>query len=174
MPVAWDAVASTAVGAVTTIAGVVAGGMIGRRGEDRRWLRDTQTGAYAAVLREYTRIEFELRSAYHRNQQPSIDWAPWGAALTSLSLVATRDVSAATVGLSEAMQSFEQFVLGGKRPDDEDLQCITRIVARAQMTFINAARRSLERSQHPLPWQLGGPPTVIRDSDGRRHQETSA
>ena len=171
MPVVWDAAVSTAIGATATIAGVVAGGMISRRGEDRRWLRDTQMGAYAAVLREYTRIEFELRSAYHRNMQPSIDWAPWGAALASLSLVATHDVGSATSALSEAMRSFEQFVLGGKRSGDEDLQAVTRIVASAQMTFVDTARRSLERSQHPLPWQLGGPPAPVREFDAMAQQE---
>lgn len=132
---------------------------MGRRSQDRHWLHDTQAATYAAVLREYTRIEFDLRSAYHQNQPPAIDWAPWGAATAALSLVSSEEFAAATSLFTEALAEFETFVYGGRRPDDDELHRIGRIVAEAQMAFVNAARRSLDRSQRPLPRQLGGPPT---------------
>lgn len=39
----------------------VAGGLLGRRTQTRHWLTDTKATTYAAVLREYTRVEFGLR-----------------------------------------------------------------------------------------------------------------
>lgn len=159
MAVPWDVVVSTVGGAAATVAGVLVGGIVGRRGQDRHWLRDTQAATYAAVLREYTRIEFDLRSAYYQERQPGIDWAPWGAALAALSLVATEEAATAAARLTEAMREFEQFVLGGRRETDDPLQRISGVVAESQLAFVNAARRSLDRSQRPLQWQLGGPPT---------------
>jgi hypothetical protein len=150
----------SATGAVlATVVGVLVGGFVGYRNQDRHWLKNTQAAAYAAVLREYTRIEFELRSAYYRDEPPSVDWAPWSAALASLSLVASPEVADTTHRFSSAMREFDQFVLGGKRVEDAELQRISSLLAEAQMAFVNAARRSLNRTQQPLTPQLGGPPT---------------
>ncbi len=76
VPVPWDVLASTTGAVVATVVGVVVGGVVSRRGQDRHWLRDTQTEAYAAVLREYTRIEFDLRAGYHHGRHA----APTGRA----------------------------------------------------------------------------------------------
>ncbi|WP_189254929.1 hypothetical protein [Lentzea flava] len=79
-----------------TLLGVLAGGVLARRTQERHWLKDTEAEAYAAVLREYTRVEFDLRMAHVERRAPKVDWAPWGAAPTALSLVAEdRAVSAA-------------------------------------------------------------------------------
>jgi hypothetical protein len=159
MAVSWDVVASAIGGVTATIVGVLVGGLVGHRNQDRQWFKNTQAAAYAAVLQEYTRIEFELRSAYYRDERPAVDWAPWGAALASLSLVASTQVADTTHRFTVAMRAFEQFVLGGKRADDTELHRISSVLADAQMAFVNAARRSLDRSQQPLKPQLGGPPT---------------
>jgi hypothetical protein len=162
--VPWDVVASGGGAVVATVLGVVAGGVVTRRAQDRHWLRDTQAATYAAVLREYARIEIDLRTAYHQNRLPAVDWAPWGAALASLSLVASTEAAAITARFTEAIMEFERFVLGGKpaatAPErDAELRRVSQLVAEAQMAFVNAARQSLDRSQRPLRWQLGGPPT---------------
>jgi hypothetical protein len=155
----WGVVVSTVGGVMATVVGVLVGGFVGYRSQDRHWLKNTQAAAYAVVLREYTRIEFQLRSAYYRDERPVVDWAPWGAALASLSLVASPQVADTTHRFSTAMREFEQFVLGGKRAEEAELHRVSAVLAEAQMAFVNAARRSLDRSQQPLTPQLGGPPT---------------
>jgi hypothetical protein len=159
MPVPWEVLVSTAGGVAATIIGVAVGGVVSRRGQDRHWLRDTQTEAYAAVLREYTRIEFDLRVAYHQDRQVAPDWARWGAALATLSLVASPEVAIAAERLSLAMREFEEFVKGGRRPTHDELGGFSARLAQAQMAFVNTARRSLDGTQRPLDAQLGGPPT---------------
>lgn len=135
------------------------GGFVGHRSQDRHWLKDRQAATYAAVLQEYTRIEFELRSAYYRDERPVVDWAPWGAALAALGLVASPYVADTAQRFTLAMREFEQFVLGGKRAEDTELHQASRLLVEAQLAFVNAARLSLNRHQQPLTAQLGGPPT---------------
>jgi hypothetical protein len=106
----------------------------------------------------YTRIEFDLRSACYQDKRTRIDWAPWGAALASLSLVASEEVAAATSRFTEAMREFKTFGLGGKRTKDDGLQLAAQVLAQAQMGFVNAARRSLDHSQRPCPGSSAVPP----------------
>jgi hypothetical protein len=156
MQVAWAVVASTAGGAPPTSSACWPAVSVSRRSQDRHWLRGRRA-TYAAVLRVYTRIEFDLRSACYQDKRTRIDRAPWGAALASLSLVASEEVAAATSRFTEAMREFKTFGLGGKhqgrwaaagcpgtRPGPDGLCERGTTVARSLTT--------------PLPWQLGGPP----------------
>ena len=157
MQVAWAVVASTAGGAPPTSSACWSAVSVSRRSQDRHWLRDRRA-TYAAVLRVYTRIEFDLRSACYQDKRTRIDWAPWGAALASLSLVASEEVAAATSRFTEAMREFKTFGLGGKRTKDDGLQLAAQVLAQAQMGFVNAARRSLDHSQRPCPGSSAVPP----------------
>ena len=86
-----------------------------------------------------------------------LDWAPWNAALVSLSLVATREVAAAAAELTSGIGQLGLMVDHSPKTREE-LQEIVSALAAAQLAFVNAARRSLHPSQDPLDWQLGGPP----------------
>ncbi|WP_157239116.1 hypothetical protein [Catenuloplanes japonicus] len=153
----WALIATTGGGAVTTLLGVVAGGLVGRRGQDRQWLRETKAAAYRELLREYTRIEFDVRRAYlGQLDVRELDWPRWGAAVTELTLVADERVAVAVAGLSEALVDAERYVHGGDR-DDARWRTLLERVAAAQMEFINAARHSLSRRQRPLTARAGGP-----------------
>ena len=44
---------TTAGGAVSAMLGVLVGGMIARRAQDRHWLRDKQQAAYQELLSQY-------------------------------------------------------------------------------------------------------------------------
>jgi hypothetical protein len=154
----WDALASTSVGAVATILGIVVGGFVGRRSQNQQWLRDTQTAAYGAFLREFTAVEIELREAYLDDRPNNANWPPFNAALTSLSLVATRDVANAAGDLADAIGRFALLVADGGPKNRDDLQRIMAELASGQLAFVNAARRSLDGSQQPIARQLGGPP----------------
>jgi hypothetical protein len=157
----WQLVVSGVAGAATTLLGVVVGGVLGRRTQERHWLKDTRAASCAAVLREYTRAEFDIRLAYLGKRAPVVDWAPWGAALAGLSLVADDEVVAAAERLSGALQRLDAFVHAGEL-DEGEWRDVQRAVVEAQMAFVNAARRSLDPSQAELRVRVGGP--LITDS----------
>ncbi|GAB7035709.1 hypothetical protein AB0G35_15640 [Streptomyces sp. NPDC021749] len=158
MAAPWDAIVTTGIGAAATILGILIGGVVGRRNQNQQWLRDTQAAAYAAYLREFTAIEIELREAYLDHRPNTADWAPFNAALTSLSLVAAPDVAHAAGDLTDAVGRFALMVADQGPRDRDGLRQIMSDLASGQVAFVNAARRSLDASQHPLNRQLGGPP----------------
>jgi hypothetical protein len=49
----WSTLATTGLGATTTMLGIVAGGFVGRHSQDRQTIRDIQAAACAAFLGEY-------------------------------------------------------------------------------------------------------------------------
>jgi hypothetical protein len=57
---------------------VLAGGVLTRRTQEKHWMREARVEAYAAVLREYPRVQVELRSARQEVRRPEADWASWG------------------------------------------------------------------------------------------------
>ncbi|MDR7275076.1 hypothetical protein [Catenuloplanes atrovinosus] len=153
----WTLIATTGGGAVSTLLGVVAGGLLGRRSQDRQWLRETKAAAYRELLREYTRIEFDVRRAYlGQLDVRELDWPRWGAAVTELTLVADEPVAAAAHELAEALVGLERYVHTGDR-DDEHWRALLHAVAGAQVRFVNAARRSLSRRRRALTARSGGP-----------------
>ena len=106
-----------------------------------------------------TRIEFDLRLAYYQDKRPRIDRAPWGAALASLSLVASDEVAAATSRFTEAMREFKAFDLGGKRTKDDGLRVPGWPGTRPGPDGLWERGTMVARSPTtPLPGQLGGPP----------------
>ncbi|MEV8018040.1 hypothetical protein AB0O76_17210 [Streptomyces sp. NPDC086554] len=135
----------------------MAGGVVGRRGQNEQWVRDNRTTTYATLMREFTKVEIELREAFIEDRPNRLDWAPWNAALVALSLVATREVAAAAWRLTDAVGRFALLVDRSPKTR-EDLQEIHGALAAAQLAFVNAARRSLDSSQQSLDLQLGGPP----------------
>jgi hypothetical protein len=166
--VSLTVVVSTAGGVVTTLLGVVVGGLLGRRSQDRHWFKDTKASAYKALLREYTRVEFDVRRAYLGLIGPTeVDWARWGPAVTELSLVADEEVVAAAQGISDILIRMDRYVHGGQRDEDE-WRKFQYVLVEAQMGFVNVARRSLNRAQPALTVRVGGPlimePAVSSDS----------
>jgi hypothetical protein len=161
--VSWTVIVSTAGGVVTTLLGVVVGGLLGRRSQDRHWLKDTKASAYRALLREYTRAEFDVRRAYlSMLKATEVDWARWGAAVTELSLVADDEVVAAAQGISDLLVRMDRYVHSGQR-DEDQWQLLQHALVDAQMGFVNVARRSLSRVQPALNIRVGGP--LIREPE---------
>ena len=168
--VSWTVIVSTAGGVVTTLLGVVVGGLLGRRSQDRHWLKDTKASAYRALLREYTRAEFDVRRAYLGVLEATeVDWARWGAAVTELSLVADDEVVAAAQGISDILVQMDRYVHSGQR-DEDQWQRLQHALVDAQMAFVNTARRSLSRSQPVLTVRVGGPLIIEPDLSGDRSQ----
>jgi hypothetical protein len=111
---------------------------------------------YAAVLREYTRVEFGLRLAYFDRRPAEVDWATWSESLTSLSLVAEDEVVTAANVLAETIGLVGEHAHRSDQ-DGERWRHLQIQLADAQLTFVNAARRSLDRKQPPARARLGGP-----------------
>ncbi|WP_147312493.1 hypothetical protein [Thermomonospora umbrina] len=153
---AWAALATTGVGAVATILGIVVGGFLGRRSEDRKWIRDAKAEAFAQFLKEFVRLEIELREAYNVSRADTADWEAYNAALVTVSLVAPREVSAAVEPMNEAIQ--KMIILGAGPPDHAQYERVHALMSQSYLTFVNAARRSLDRKSKPLESLVGGPP----------------
>ncbi|MFI9243799.1 hypothetical protein ACIGXF_14620 [Streptomyces sp. NPDC053086] len=161
MAVPWDLLISTAGGVAATVVGVIAGGIVGRRGQNRQWLQGTQTVAYERFLQAFGAVEAELREAFLEERQPApAIWGPFNAGVQSLSLVATREAAAATLELCDVVEDFTLLFHGrhGRQPTDlEQLRPIHSALEEAHLKFVNAARRSLDPSQERLDQTLGGP-----------------
>jgi hypothetical protein len=153
----WATVVSLVGGVAAAILGVVVGGMVTRRAQNEQWLRDTQTETYAKFLQAYARVEEQLRSSYFMEQSANVDWSSYSASLTSLSLIASEDVSAIAAKLAEAMANYAEFI-ETREPHTDKERALRQTLAQTQIMFVNAARQTLGLRQLPVPWPLGGPP----------------
>lgn len=157
LAVSWDLLISTAGGVSATVVGVVAGGFVGRRSQNRQWLQGTQTAAYERFLQAFGAVESELREAFLDERRPAVDWGPFVAATHSVSLVADQETSTAAEQLCEIMEDFTILFHGRQPTDLEELRPIHTALGAAHLAFVNAARRSLDPSQVRLDRSLGGP-----------------
>src|SRR6266511_3413620 len=126
-----ETVLTTAGGAVSATVGVVVGVVLSRRAQDRHWLRDQQLAAYQELMRQYATFVMTLKRAHADRSGWDCDWAVWSAALTSASLVAPAEVA----------DEFDKSMLAP---------------AAAQLSLVNAIRRSLDKDQGTLSTWLGG------------------
>ncbi|WP_035844669.1 hypothetical protein [Kitasatospora azatica] len=157
MTVSWDLLISTAGGVTATVVGVLAGGIVGRRGQNRQWLQATQTAAYEKFLQAFGAVEAEMREAFLEERRPVVAWDPFVAASHSVSLVADPATSAAAEQLCDVVEDFTILFHGRQPTDLEELRPIHTALTEAHLKFINAARLSLDPSLKRLDRSLGGP-----------------
>lgn len=157
LTVSWDLLISTAGGVTATVVGVIAGGVVGRRGQHQQWLQGTQTAAYEKFLQAFGAVEAELREAFLDERRPAVDWVPFVAAQHSVSLVADPATSAAAERVCEILEDFTILFHGRQPTDLEELRPIHTALGEAHLSFVNAARCSLAPSQRSLDRSLGGP-----------------
>ncbi|MEV0982567.1 hypothetical protein [Streptomyces sp. NPDC049915] len=157
MAVPWELLISTAGGVTATIVGVVAGGVVGRRSENRKWLQETQTSAYERFLQAFGAVEMELREAFLERRRPEVAWGPFNASIQSLSLVANPEAAAAAIQLCDVIEDFTILFHDRQPADLEELRPIHAALEQGHLKFVNAARRSLHPSQERLTQTLGGP-----------------
>src|SRR6266545_3742867 len=153
-----ETVLTTAGGAVSATVGVVVGVILSRRAQDRHWLRDQQLAAYQELMRQYATFVMTLKRAHADRSGWDCDWAVWSAALTSASLVAPAEVAdeidkfGSTIGtfLTKAAVNTTAQALSA----DEFAQAMLAPAA-AQLSLVNAIRRSLDKDQGTLSTWLG-------------------
>ncbi|MDG4827259.1 hypothetical protein O7635_35890 [Asanoa sp. WMMD1127] len=161
-------ISTTFGGAVSATLGVLVGGMVTRRVQERHWLRDKQLRAYEELLSQYSRFMMALRRAHLAGTPVDVDWGAWSVSLTSASLVAPLSVARAIDGFGKAVGIFLDTV-STRDPvsnpvDEETLTEASRPAAAAQLILLNAIRRSMGRSLEELPFYLGG--TLGRHPEG--------
>jgi hypothetical protein len=147
-------------GALSATLGVVVGGIVTRRVQERHWLRDRQLQAYQELFAQYSHFMMALRQSHLIRAPLDIDWAAWSAALTSASLVAPLEVAQAIDGFAKAVAVFLGKV-ATRDPvtepvDEQGLTEASRPAAQAHLALLNAIRRSLGRSLEDMPFYLGG------------------
>jgi hypothetical protein len=157
---ALQVVLTTVGGAFSATLGVIVGGLVTRRAQERHWLRDRQLKAYEGLFAEYARFMMELRQAHGGRRPADVDWAAWSVSLTSASLVAPADVAAAIDEFGRAIQSFLDVVSSANpavNPVDMNLFSeAASPAAKAHLDLLNAVRRSLGGSLGDLSFWLGG------------------
>ncbi|WP_199523565.1 hypothetical protein [Micromonospora craterilacus] len=155
-------------GALSATLGVLVGGMVTRRVQERHWLRDKQLRAYEELFSQYARFMMMLRQAHLSRTPVDVDWGAWSVSLTSASLVAPLAVARAIDAFGRAVSVFLDAV-STRDPvanpvDEEILTEASRPAAAAHLALLNTIRRSMGRSLEDLPFYLGG--TLGRHPEG--------
>jgi len=154
-----DTVLTTAGGALSVAVGVVMGAVLSRRAQDRHWLREKQLVSYQELMRQYATFAMVLRRAHLGRTGWDYDWAVWSAALTSASLVAPVEVADEIDAFGSAVGTFLQKAGVDTLTDALSLDEFEQAMlapAMAQISLVNAIRRSLDKDQRPLSMWIGG------------------
>lgn len=156
-----DALLTTTAGALFALVGVLVGGVVTRRAQDRQWLRDQQLIAYRELFRHYAKFTMELRRAHADHRSWDYDWGEWSAALMRVSLVAPAEVASEIDAFGNAINSFLDRVAREKNPQidpltPEEFEMARQEPADAQMRLVNAIRHSLSDAQPALSFGIGG------------------
>ncbi|GAA2484785.1 hypothetical protein Ahu01nite_011850 [Winogradskya humida] len=155
-------------GAFSATLGVMVGGIVTRRVQERHWLRDKQLQAYEELFAQYARFMMTLRQAHLSRTPVTVDWAAWSVALVSASLVAPLRVARAIDGFGQAVAVYLAAVTTRDPVDDPvdegTLTEASRPAAAAHLVLLNEIRRSMGRTLEDLPFYLGG--TLGRHPEG--------
>jgi len=158
-----DTLVTTAAGALAATIGVLVGGIVTHRAQDRQWLRDKQLIAYQELISHYAKFTMILSRAHAVRQGWDYDWSEWSAALTRASLVAPAPVAAEIDNFGKAIGVFLDQVARDPARDPsrdplsaEEFAQANRAPAQAQVQLVNAIRRSLSKQQKALPIWIGG------------------
>ena len=156
-----DTLVTAGVGAAATVVGVVVGGVVTRRAQDRQWLRDKQLAAYVELLSHYAKFTIIISRAHYARGEWDYDWGAWSAALTTSSLVAPSTVAAEIDRFGYAIDGFLKRVNRERNSinnplNEQEFEEASRAPAAAQLALINVMRRSLGKDQGNLKVQLGG------------------
>ncbi|MEU8986948.1 hypothetical protein AB0C98_10930 [Streptomyces sp. NPDC048558] len=157
-----DMLVTTAAGAVSATAGVLVGGIVTRRAQDRQWTRDQQLAAYQELLSHYAKFTMELRRAHGDRHGWDYDWGEWSAALIRVRLVAPTEVATEVDNFGRAINSFLDQVERGERTplrdplSPEEFEQARQASAQAQVKLVNVIRRSLSKDHKGLPFGIGG------------------
>ncbi|MET8628382.1 hypothetical protein ABZW30_32350 [Kitasatospora sp. NPDC004669] len=152
---------TTAAGALSASAGVLVGGVVTRRAQDRQWSRDQQLAAYQELLGHYAKFTMELRRAHGDRRGWDYDRGEWSAALMRASLIAPAEVAAEIDEFGHAVDTFLDQVARTRNPltnplHPDEFEQARQAPAGAQVQLVNAIRRSLSGDRRGIPFAIGG------------------
>jgi hypothetical protein len=139
---------SAASGAVVTLVGVVAGGVIASRSQRQQWARDKQLGACAEVVQESTRMQLALRQRWRGGA--SADWTAWNQALAMTWLVGTAAVRAGARRMDRLFWLCSAQIKSGQILDETAWATVGDEMGVARRDFINASRREVARTRESV------------------------
>lgn len=157
-----DTLVTTAAGALSATAGVLVGGIVTRRAQDRHWIRDQQLAACQELFSHYAKFTMELRRAHADRRTWDYDWGDWSATLMRVSLIAPTEVAMEIDVFGSAINSFLGQVARGERNpqhnplSSEEFEQARQAPAQAQVRLVNAIRHSLSKDHKGLPFGIGG------------------
>jgi hypothetical protein len=156
---------TTAGGALTAIIGVLVGGIMTRRAQDRHWLRDRQLAAYQDLFGHYARFMMTISRAHAGRIGWDYDWGAWSASLITASLLAPPAVARRIDEFGRGIQVFLDATSARNSITDpasrSELVRAAAPAAAAQLELVNAIRASLGRRgalSEPLGGALGRDP----------------
>ncbi len=105
-------------GALSATLGVLVGGMVTRRAQERHWLRARQLRAYEELFSQYARFMMALRQGHSARMPVTVDWGAWSAAPTAASLVAPLSVARTRPGRLHAQAAADRLESEQRSPAD--------------------------------------------------------
>jgi hypothetical protein len=170
MDLPWSLVITTVGAVFTTLLGVVVGGVITNRSQQRSWLRGREQEACADVLRESSNLLIELAAmnGQYVNASPGqpppplpglrslINWRPWNEALAMVNLVADNEIVEAAHAIDAEIWPIHLQIKAGATSEGDWFPLRDKIESRRQ-DFVNVARRRLAPAGPPLRRLTGRP-----------------
>ncbi|WP_162795826.1 hypothetical protein [Nonomuraea lactucae] len=173
MTQSWTLIIAPLGAMIATLLGVVVGGNVSNRSQQRHWLRDRQMEACAQILRESSNVTIELSMMHGHCSPPgtapaALDWRPWNEALAMVNLIGAKEIVEAAHTIDTVIWRIHIQVKAGLATGAEWFPMRDRIEAQRR-EFVNVVRRHLA-AHEPLA-SLGGRPASddpIWDSHWRR------
>jgi hypothetical protein len=170
MGLPWSLIITTASAVLTTLLGVLVGGVVANRSQKRHWSRDRQMEACAQVLRESSNVLIELAAANGQRVNPTpeqlahpvpglptlIDWRPWNEALAMVNLVADHDIVEAAHAIDAEIWPIHLQIKAGVVREGDWFALRDKIESRRR-EFVNVARGRLASAGPPLRRLTGRP-----------------
>jgi hypothetical protein len=155
-------VVSSAGGAVVSLLGVAAGGMVSRRSQKQHWSRDKELDACTQLISESTRTQFALLRHW-RHGEP-IDWTAWNEALDIISLIGASEVVTAASHVDQEFWLLSASILDGSITDTESWNKQRRRLEEARLAFVNTVRSKVTDTNSRLDRSPVARPAHLPDS----------
>jgi hypothetical protein len=170
MSLPWSLIITTTGAVLTTLLGVLVGGVVSNRSQRRHWSRDRQMEACAQVLRESSNVLIGLAAANGQRVNPTpeqrahpvaglpslVDWRPWNEALALVNLVADHRIVEAAHAIDAEIWPVHMKIKAGVLRDGDWFGLRDEIESR-RCEFVNVARQHLASAGPPLRRLTGRP-----------------
>jgi hypothetical protein len=166
----WSLIITTVGAVLTTLLGVLVGGAITSRSQQRHWSRDRQTEACAQVLRESSNVLIQLAAANGRLVNPTteqlerpvpglptlLDWRPWNEALAMASLLADHQLVEAALTIDAEIWPIH-LKIKARAVAEGDWFALRDKIEDRRRDFVNVARNHLASAGPKLTRLTGRP-----------------